>query len=138
MTHKSTGVSAPRLGIGGARGQTGEEARDSGSVVKRLLSYLTPYRPKLLVVSVFVVLSTLLTLLGPVLFGRTIDSHIIPGDLTGLEKLLLAMLAVYVGAGIIGIVQSVLMVGIGQQLVKDVRSELFGHLQKRNTIINSL
>ena len=130
MTQKSTGATAPRLGIGGARGQTGEEARDSGSVVKRLLRYLTPYRPKLVVVAVFVVLSTLLTLLGPVLFGRAIDSHIIPGDLTGLKKLLLSMLAVYVGAGIIGIVQSVLMVGIGQQLVKDVRSELFGHLQK--------
>ena len=130
MTQKSTGATAPRLGIGGARGQTGEEARDSGSVVKRLLRYLTPYRPKLVVVAVFVGLSTLLTLLGPVLFGRAIDSHIIPGDLTGLKKLLLSMLAVYVGAGIIGIVQSVLMVGIGQQLVKDVRSELFGHLQK--------
>ena len=130
MTQKSTGATAPRLGIGGARGQTGEEARDSGSVVKRLLRYLTPYRPKLVVVAVFVVLSTLLTLLGPVLFGRAIDSHIIPGDLTGLKKLLLSMLAVYVGAGIIGIIQSVLMVGIGQQLVKDVRSELFGHLQK--------
>ena len=130
MTQKSTGATAPRLGIGGARGQTGEEARDSGSVVKRLLRYLTPYRPKLVVVAVFVVLSTLFTLLGPVLFGRAIDSHIIPGDLTGLKKLLLSMLAVYVGAGIIGIIQSVLMVGIGQQLVKDVRSELFGHLQK--------
>ena len=114
---------------GGPGGRSGEEAADPRSTVARLLRYLAPYRASLVAVTVLVVATTLLNLLGPTLFGRAIDRFVIPGDLQGLVRLLLLMVGVYLGAGVTSVVQGVLMVGLGQQLVADVRSQLFRHLQ---------
>ena len=114
---------------GGPGGRSGEEAADPRSTVARLLCYLAPYHVSLVAVTVLVVATTLLNLLGPTLFGRAIDRFVIPGDLQGLVRLLLLMVGVYLGAGVTSVVQGVLMVGLGQQLVADVRSQLFRHLQ---------
>ena len=118
-----------RIGLTGAGGMTGEEAQDKRSTVGRLLGYLSPYRPQLLVVAAFVIVTTLLNLAGPILLGRAIDEYVIPGNLSGLTQLALIMLAVYVVAGVTQIVQGVLMTTIGQRLVADVRGQLFDHLQ---------
>ncbi len=120
----------PRIGMTGAAGMTGEEAQDKRSTVGRLLGYLAPYRPQLLVVSAFVIVSTLLNLAGPILLGRAIDNYVIPGDLPGLVQLAMVMLVVYLVAGITQVVQGVLMTVIGQRLVADVRGQLFDHLQR--------
>ena len=109
-----------RMGMSSGGGMTGEEARDKRSAVRRLLGYLAPYRPQLLVVAAFVVVTTALNLTGPILLGRAIDDYVIPGDLSGLSRLALIMLAVYGVAGITHIVQGVLMTIIGQRLVADV------------------
>ncbi|MCP4515785.1 MAG: ABC transporter ATP-binding protein, partial [Delftia sp.] len=68
-------------------------------------------------------------LAGPILMGVAIDQHIIPGDADGLARLALLMLGAYLAGGLASIVQGVLMVGVGQRLVADVRGELFAHIQ---------
>ena len=119
-----------RLGMGGGPGgRSGEEAADTRSTVARLLSYLAPYRARLVLVTALVMITTLLNLLGPILFGRAIDRYVIPGDLEGLARLLLLLLGVYLGAGVTSVIQGVIMVALGQNLVADVRSQLFRHLQ---------
>ena len=127
---RGSGQPRPRLEMGGGPGgRSGEEATDARSTVARLLRYLAPYRASLVAVTALVVATTLLNLLGPILFGRAIDRYLIPADLSGLVRLLLLMLGVYLGAGVTSVIQGVLMVGLGQQLVADVRSQLFRHLQ---------
>jgi ATP-binding cassette subfamily B protein len=108
---------------------TGESAGNTRSTVVRLLGYLKPYRIRLISVSLLVVVSTLLGLLGPILLGRAIDNYVIPGDLAGLQRTVILMLLVYIGVGIASVVEGLLMVGIGQRLVADVRSALFNHIQ---------
>lgn len=129
MSNNSGERPVVRLGMHGGARLTGEAAQNTGDTVSRLLGYLNPYRTRLAGVASLVVVSTLLGLLGPILFGRAIDHHIIPGDLAGTVRISLWMLLVYAGAGIANVVQGLLMVGLGQRLVADVRAVLFKHIQ---------
>ena len=119
-----------RLGSGGGPGRlTGESARDTRSTIRRLLDYLYPYRKQLFVVMVFVLFSTLLRLLGPVFIGQAIDHHIAIADISGLAQKVIWIGMVYLAAGAASLIQSLLMITVGQKLVADIRSELFAHIQ---------
>jgi ATP-binding cassette, subfamily B, multidrug efflux pump len=95
----------------------------------KLLNYLGPYRPTLLLVALLVLIVTAANLLGPILVGRAIDNYVVPRDLPGLLRLSLILLGVYLVAGVASILQGMLMVNVAQGLVADIRSELFAHLQ---------
>jgi ATP-binding cassette subfamily B multidrug efflux pump len=117
-----------RLGHGGGA-QTGETARDTRGAVRRLASYARPYLAQLAVVALLVLVSTFSSLVGPILLGRAIDQFIAPGDLPGLARVAGIMLGVYVLGGVASIAHGLIMVGVGQRLIADVRAELFIHLQ---------
>ena len=51
------------------------------------------------------------------------------GDLAGLARTAVLMLIIYLLGGLAAIVHGVMMVGIAQRLVADLRAELFTHLQ---------
>lgn len=128
MTHSRTSQSPVRIGFGGGR-PTGETARNPRATTRRLFGYLKPYRWQLVAVAVLVTAGTLMNLAGPILLGRAIDIHITAGDLPGLTRVVLLMLAVYLGAGVCTISQGLMMIGVGQRFVADVRAGLFAHLQ---------
>jgi ATP-binding cassette subfamily B protein len=117
-----------RLGFGGGS-LTGESARHTRSTISRLSQYARPYSRQLFAVALLVVVSTFAGLAGPVLLGRAIDEYIIPGNLTGLRELALLMLSIYLSGNVAAVLHGVMMVKIGQQLVADIRSELFSHIQ---------
>ena len=73
------------MGAGG--GPSGESAKDTSSAVRRLLGYLRPYRLRLIVVAVLVVITTIGQLAGPILLGIAIDRFILPGDVPGLIRI---------------------------------------------------
>lgn len=118
------------LGHAGGMRLTGESARHTRSTIYRLIRYLGPYRVRISFVAGLVLFTTLLSLLGPVLLGRAIDNHVMPRDLPGLVEISLLMLGVYVLLGLGQVTQGVLMVGVGQRLVADIRAHLFSHLQR--------
>jgi ATP-binding cassette, subfamily B, multidrug efflux pump len=119
-----------RLGAGGGGRLTGESAQHTASTLRRLLRYLKPYRRQMLLVAFFVIASTVLKLIGPYLLSSAIDDSIIPRDGAGLARISLWMLAVYLAAGAISAVQSLIMVVIGQKFVADIRRSLFSHMQR--------
>jgi ATP-binding cassette subfamily B protein len=80
-------------------------------------------------VVVLVVLTTILSVIGPALMGIAIDRFITQGNLTGLAGIALAMLAVYVLASLGIWLQQVIMAGVAQRPVRDLRTELFDKLQ---------
>ena len=129
MTTQQTQQQPVRLGFGGGGRLTGESAHNTRSTIYRLLTYLSPYKKQLIVVTLLVVIATALNLAGPILLGVAIDDYIIPGDASGLARTAMLMLAVYVGAGLAGIIQGLIMVNIGQHFVADIRSQLFAHIQ---------
>ena len=130
MTQGPTDTAPPRIRLGpGGGGLTGENARDVRSTTSRLFAYLQPYRWPLGIVALFVIVSTLADLAGPILIGAAIDDYIIPGVQKGLARLVSFMVGVYLVGGLTSIIQGLLMVGIGQRVIADVRAELFAHIQ---------
>ena len=129
MTNSSNEKPTVRLGYSGGARLTGESASDTRSTVWRLLVFLKPYWRSLSVVAVLALLGTLFGLAGPILIGRAIDTHIVAGDREGLTNTALLILGVYLGAGVAGVIQGVVMVSIGQRFVAQLRARLFNHIQ---------
>jgi ATP-binding cassette subfamily B protein len=125
-----------RLGFGGGGMMTGEAADNTRQTLLRMAAYLRPYRLQLLVVALFVTISTVLRLFGPVLLGRAIDEFISPGDAVGLRNLVAQIIIVYVAAGATSMVQGLIMVVLGQRFVSDIRAGLFSHVQEMSMVFH--
>lgn len=125
-----------RLGFGGGGMMTGEAAANTRQTLKRMASYLRPYRMHLLVVALFVTFSTILRLYGPVLLGRAIDEFIAPGDTVGLRNLVVQIAIVYIVAAAASTVQGLIMVMLGQRFVSDIRGGLFSHVQEMSMVFH--
>ena len=110
--------------MGGARI---EKARDTRGTVLRLGSYLRPYAPTLAIVVILVVLSTVLNVVGPYIMGLAIDQF---GDLAGLQRMTVLMLAVYLASWLAEVLHGYVMAGVMQKVMRTLRRDLFEHLQE--------
>jgi ATP-binding cassette subfamily B protein len=106
-----------------------ERAKDRRGTLLRLWGYLRRQRNALLFTGVLVLASTVLTVLGPYLLGQAIDGYVISGDLTGLGRISLLMLAVFGASALLTWLQTYVMAGAAQRTVRDIRTDLFGRLQ---------
>jgi ATP-binding cassette subfamily B multidrug efflux pump len=106
-----------------------EKARDPRSALRRLVPYLTAFKSTLVVVLVLVLIATGLGLIGPYLMGRAIDGYIATKDLAGLAVISLWMLAIFLTGNLSNLISGWLMAAISQKALKNLRRDLFGHLQ---------
>lgn len=106
-----------------------EKAKDRRGTIMRLWGYLRHQKIAVSVTALLVVFTTGLTLLGPYLLGRAIDGYILTGDIPGLLRICLLMLAVYAATSLLTWLQSYVMAGAAQRTVRDIRNDLFGSLQ---------
>ena len=112
------------------------EMKLSMPAVKRLLSYLRPYKAVLAVVTVCILLSAGATAAASLFLQVLIDQYITPllaqstPVFTGLLRVLLLMAAVY-GIGVIcSWVYSRLMINVAQRTLKRIRDEMFAKMQR--------
>ena len=105
-----------------------ERPKDVRGALRRLLAYLRPHRRAILLVALIAALGTALALTGPFLMGRAID-QLVGRNLSALLRLTLLMLGAYALSAAAQLVQGLLLAGIAQQAMRDLRGELFGHLQ---------
>jgi ATP-binding cassette subfamily B protein len=106
-----------------------EKARDARGAIVRLAAYLLPYRFKLVMVLFFVLIYTGMELLGPYLMGVAIDRFIGGGDVPGLIRIALWMLAVYFLDNFFQAASGWTMARVSQDALKSLRHDLFEHLQ---------
>jgi len=106
-----------------------EKAKNPRNAVLRLASYLRPFRLQLVIVLVFVLVYTLLGLIGPYLLGQAIDRFITPKIASGLPGIAILMLAVYVLNNLFQAVANWTMADVSQRALKLMRTDLFVHLQ---------
>jgi ATP-binding cassette subfamily B multidrug efflux pump len=111
------------------RGGRIEKARDPRGAVRRLLAYMIPHRRTLAGVFLLVVIGSLLELAGPILMGMAIDRFIAVGDLDGLLRIALLMLAVYAVSWLAQLIPGMVMAATAQKAMRVLRRELFEHLQ---------
>lgn len=106
-----------------------ERARDIRGTARRLLGYMRRYRGTLVGVVGLVVVTTGLEVAGPYLMGRAIDEYIAFNDLPGLFQITLLLAGVYVAMALTSWLQTFIMARVSQSSVRDLRQELFNHLQ---------
>ena len=99
------------------------------ALIKRVLSYARSYRLQLGIVLATIVVISLLTLVPPLLMRRLIDDAIPSGDLALVTWLGLAMIAIPLINGIVGVAQRRASAAMGEGIIYDLRQELFAHLQ---------
>ncbi len=101
-------------------------------LMRRLLRYLKPYRwPVVGGVAILLIIAAL-ELAGPYLTKVALDRAIPEGDLHYLGLLALAYFATLFLTLGLGYGQQILTTWLGQQIMFDLRGELFGHLQRQS------
>ncbi|MBR5217645.1 MAG: ABC transporter ATP-binding protein, partial [Oscillospiraceae bacterium] len=99
-------------------------------LIKRICSYLTPYWKQLVLVVVFILLSSIMGLLPSILTGKIIDEGLLGRDMRMLVILIVASLGVTLGANLIRVGESYLNNWIAQHITFDMRNKMYAHLQK--------
>lgn len=113
----------------GGHRMTFEKPKDIKGSLTRLLRYFLPFKLTLVFLLVMVIIYTLAGLAGPYLTGIAIDDYIIPKDLPGLGRISLLMLAFYFIYSLLQAASGWLMARVSQSALKQLRADLFGHLQ---------
>jgi ATP-binding cassette subfamily B protein len=98
-------------------------------LIKRVLSYLTPYWKKFILVLGCIVLSSVMGLLPSVLTGKIIDEGLLGRDLNRLIVLIVCSLAVTLGSNLIRVGENYLNNWIAQHITFDMRNKMYKHLQ---------
>lgn len=107
-----------------------ERAGDWKATLLRIWHFMDEQRKYLIGVLLLVFASSLLALAGPFMIGRIIDNYIVPLSFEGLSKPLIGLLCIYFAFSVTSYLQNYWMVGIAQQAVYRLRTELFSHLQR--------
>lgn len=125
---------------GGGHGMGfGRMARDEdlakGSTLKlghlgRIASYLRPYLWQTAVIFLCVGVAAAIGLLPPLIIRAIIDQALPRRDGSLLNLLVLAMIGVPIASGLIGVAQNYFNTLVGQEIMFDLRNELFAHLQR--------
>ena len=127
--------------MGGPHGPRGMGPRQpiNKKVLLRVLSYLKPYWPRLLVVFFCIVLDAIATASAATFLGTLIDDYIVPllADAasgiapvyTGLLTAILKMAGLYLLAVVAVFLQSRIMAITSHSILKNVRNEMFAHMQ---------
>lgn len=100
-------------------------------LARRLLKYLRPYVGKLVPALVLTLAANGLTVLQPKFIQYAIDGGILKKDLGVLNWIALIFLAAKVLQLVIAYFQTVLLEGVGQRVMYDLRSELYDKLQRQ-------
>ena len=102
-----------------------------GRLLRRIVRYLAPYKWWVLVAFVLTAGASFLGPLRPRLVQEAIDGYIVPGDLEGLQGIILLLVGALVGEGIFSLMQGYLTQWIGQHAIYDLRTKVFRHIQRQ-------
>ena len=117
----------------GRRKRGEEDERDDLQGVpmqwRRMLAYLGPYKLRLVFSFVALIISAGISLVFPQVIGRVIDSVFVTGDAARLDTITLMLLGLFLLRSFTTLVESYNLSYIGENIVTDVRKQLFRHMQ---------
>jgi len=97
--------------------------------VRRVVSYFAPYRMQVALVLVAILVIALLGIVNPILLKLIIDGAILHHDLGKLTLYVGLMIVIPVVTGLIGVGQTYANNLVGQRVMRDLRNNLYNHLQ---------
>ncbi|MFW6295527.1 MAG: ABC transporter transmembrane domain-containing protein, partial [Halanaerobium sp.] len=98
--------------------------------IKRVLSYLKPYKYKVAFSLFLMAMAAFADLLGPYLTKIAIDNYITAGDYRGLTMISLLFMALLAVNGLAVRFRVLIMSKVGHKVVRNIRQDLFQHIQK--------
>src|SRR6201986_4916119 len=99
--------------------------------IRRILTYARPYRGALAAFMVFTALDALITVVNPLLLREIIDKGILTKDEGIVIGIGAAVAAVAVFDAFLGVVNRWFSARIGESLIYDLRTQVFGHVQRQ-------
>jgi ATP-binding cassette subfamily B multidrug efflux pump len=100
------------------------------TLLRRLLTYLRPYKPAVAVSFLLIVVMAGLDLVGPYLTKIAIDRYIMKGDAPGLAWVAGLYMLTLLAAFAVRFGQVYILQMTGQKVMLDMRRQIFGHLQR--------
>ncbi|MCC3145129.1 ABC transporter ATP-binding protein/permease [Halanaerobium sp. Z-7514] len=102
--------------------------KNQDSTILRIISYAFNHKKKLFITAASVVISTLLALVPPLFIRKGIDVYIAQGELTKLFIAAALMVILILIKGIFDFIKSYFAEYIAQNIIHDLRVELYQHL----------
>ena len=126
----------PRGPMGAAFAKNRPKPKDQAKVIKRLLGYMnTPNKIRMAIVLVCILISAVAGVAGSMFLEVLIDDHITPllamenPVFTGLLRAIGTMGLIYIVGALSTFAYNWLMVTVSQGILKDIRDDLFSHMQ---------
>ncbi len=107
------------------------DRRLNRDTARRVLAYARPYTGRIVVFLVIVVLGAVLVVATPLLLKRIVDEGVIPRRPDVVVQLALVVAALALADTVLTVVQRLYSSRIGEGLIYDLRTEVFGHVQRQ-------
>jgi ATP-binding cassette subfamily B protein len=104
--------------------------RPDSETVRRVARFFTPYKSRVAISIVAILITAAIGLVNPILLKLIIDDAIANDDLQKLYLYVSLMIILPIISGLIGVGQTWLNTVIGQRVMSDLREQLYGHLQQ--------
>ncbi len=104
-------------------------------VIKRLFGYMKPFRGRLVIVVVCIIVSALASVASSLFIKTLIDDYITPlvgnpnPEYSGLLRTILLMAGLFVAGAVCSLLQARIMATVSQGVLKEIRDEMFSHMQ---------
>lgn len=98
--------------------------------LKRIWKLMDEQKWLLMLVIFLVMITSILSLIGPYMIGQIIDQHIVTQQFKGLYQQLMLLVVIYIFLSSLSYAASYFMVDIAQQSVYKMRYQLFNHMQQ--------
>ncbi|MBE6971137.1 MAG: ABC transporter ATP-binding protein [Ruminococcaceae bacterium] len=121
---------APKGGPGGRQGHGYQRPQNLRGTVLRLVGYISQYKLLLILVALCLVISSLASVASSYLMKPIINNYIIPGDFTGLLKMVALLFGCFALSAGCSYTYARIMVRISQKTVAKLRQDLFEKLQE--------
>lgn len=122
-------------------GKPVEKAKDFKGSIKKLLSYINPFKGRLIIIVILAAASSLFSVVGPKILAQATNQvqigaeKLLTGtgsiDMSKIGKILLFLLAIYFVSALFGYLQSIIMSGVTTKLAYNLRNNI---MQKINRI----
>lgn len=106
------------------------DPRGDARIARRMLAFLHPYRRRVAFSLLLLLALAAVEAAQPYIVKVAIDDHIATGDLDGLLIVSVVYLALLAARWVLGYTQTYTTAWVGQRAMHDLRSRLFGHLQR--------
>ena len=127
------GGRGPMGGLG--HGMPGEKAKNFKGTMKRLLWYLKPFLPSVIIVFIFAIASTVFSIIGPKILGNATTEIFngvmgkLMGTTSGIDfgavgSILFFLLVIYIVSAAFAYLQNFLMTGVSMKLTYRFRKEI--------------